>query len=40
MIDFNAALMVNEFNSLFTSFIYAKRCLNVLINLSTKTFAR
>ena len=40
MIDFRAALMVNEFNSLFASPIHAKRCLIVPINLSTKPIAR
>ena len=40
VIDFNAALMVNEFNSLFASFIHAKRCFIVLISLSTKLLAR
>ena len=40
VIDFNAALMVNEFNSLFASFIQAKRCFIVLIILSTKPIAR
>ena len=39
MIDFNADLMVNEFNSFFASFIHARRCLIVLINRSTKPFA-
>ena len=32
--------MVNEFNSLFASFIHARRCLIVLINRSTKPIAR
>ena len=36
-IDFNAALMVNESNSLSASFIHAKRYLIALINLSTKS---
>ena len=40
MIDFSAALMVNEINSLFASFIHAKRCLIVLNNLSTRPIAR
>ena len=40
MIDFSAVLMVNEFKSLFASFIHAKRCLIVLINLSTRPIAR
>ena len=40
MIDFNAALMVNELNFLFASFIHAKRCLIVLINRSIKPIAR
>ena len=39
MTDFNAALIVNEFNYLFASFIHAKRCLIVLINRSTKMSA-
>ena len=40
MIDFNAALIVNEFSFLLASFIHAKRCSIVLINLSTKPNAR
>ena len=40
IIDFNAALMVNKFNSLFASFIHAKRCFIVLISLSTKPIAQ
>ena len=40
MIDLIAALMVNDFNSLFASFIHAKRCLFVLMNRSTKPIAR
>ena len=39
MIDFNAALMVNQFNSFFASFIHVRRCLIVLINRSTKPIA-
>ena len=40
MIDFSAALMVNEINSLFASFMHAKRCLIVLISLSNKPIAQ
>ena len=40
MIDFNVALVVNKFNSLFASFIHAKRCLIELINRSTKLIVR
>ena len=40
MIDFNAALIVNEFNSFFASFIHVRRCLIVLINRSTKPIAQ
>ena len=40
IIDFNAALMVNEFNSLFASVIHDKRCLIGPISLSTSPIAR
>ena len=40
MVYFNAVLLVNDYNTLFASFIHAKRCLIVLIGRSTKLSAR